>query len=77
MTREEVERLCERLAREHPDRATHAWLARQESGGWSVVRIERPPGSRAEPLKATVEARPKPPQPDDPRPLDWKNVPPY
>ncbi|TMK64928.1 MAG: hypothetical protein E6G53_06900 [Actinobacteria bacterium] len=30
-----------------------------------------------EPLKATTEAKPKPPQPDDPRTSVFRNVPPY
>lgn len=67
MDRDEAERLAERLGREHEDRDTHAWFAREgEGGAWSVVKVGRP-GSRIDPVKATVEAKPKPPQQEDPR----------
>jgi hypothetical protein len=29
------------------------------------------------PVKETTEAKPKPPQPDDPRPAFFRNIPPY
>ena len=68
MTREEAVQACERLAREHPERATSRWVPREgEDGQWSVVRVPLPEGMRNEPLKETEEARPRPPQPGDPR----------
>jgi hypothetical protein len=68
MTREEAERERDRLTREHPDRTTHRWMARAGAeGDWSVVRVGLPPGMRIDPLTATTEAKPKPPQADDPR----------
>jgi hypothetical protein len=78
VTREEAKQLCERLTREHPDRATHAWIARQEpSGDWSVAKVKLPDGITRDPLKATTEAKPRPPEADDPRPAIFRNIPPY
>jgi hypothetical protein len=78
MTREEAEQLRERLSREHPDRATHVWLAREDSPGeWSVAKVRLPAGMKRDPLKATVEAKPKPREADDPRPAPFRDIPPY
>jgi hypothetical protein len=78
MTREEADELRERLSREHPDRATHVWLAREDAAGeWSVVKARLPAGVKRDPLKATVEAKPKPRDADDPRPAIFRDVPPY
>ena len=75
MTREEAERERDRLAREHPDRATHSWLARPDADGlWSVVKIGLPPGDRIDPLRATMETKPRPPHADDPRSGHGRNV---
>lgn len=75
MTREEAERERDRLAREHPDRATHSWMVRSDdAGGWSVVKVGLPPSGRTDPLKAVTEAKPKPPQPEDPRSAFDRNV---
>jgi hypothetical protein len=78
MDREEARRECERLRREHPERATHTWIPREVDGGWQIVRAPLPPGMRRDPLKATTEAKPKPAQSDDAPP--WHSaggVPPY
>jgi hypothetical protein len=77
VNQEEARRECERLRREHPERATHTWISREIDGRWEIVRVPLPPGMRRDPLKATVEAKPKPPQSDD-APL-WQagGVPPY
>lgn len=32
-----------------------------------MARVPVPPGARIDPLKTTIEARPMPPLPDDPR----------
>jgi hypothetical protein len=76
MTRQEAEALCADNSEGHPERATHRWMARErEDGEWTVVKLRLPEGMRASrPLKATVEAKPKPPEPDDPRPAYWRNV---
>ena len=68
MTREEAERQVERLSREDPDRETHKFVAREEAeGGWSVAKIAVPAALRRGPLKTTTEAKPRPPEPGDPR----------
>ncbi len=76
MTREEAERLCERLAEESAERHTHRWLPREEEDGeWIVVKIGLPPSN----LEGTPETRAdeKPPSPDDPRPASSRNIPGY
>ncbi|HEU0019434.1 MAG TPA: hypothetical protein VFQ14_04000 [Thermoleophilaceae bacterium] len=76
MNRAEAEQERDRLTREHPDRSTHRWMARaDEAGDWSVVKVGLPPGSHIDPLKATTEAKPKPPQPEDPRSAIGRNLP--
>jgi hypothetical protein len=78
MTRKEAEQLRERLSQEHPDRANHTWIARQDSpGDWSLAKIRLPDGVKLEPLKATVEAKPKPRDAEDPRPGVFRDIPPY
>ena len=78
MERQEAELLREKLAREHPDRSTHTWLVRQDRlGDWSVVKVRLPEGVKIDPLTATVEAKPRPPEADDPRPAIFRNIPPY
>jgi hypothetical protein len=68
MTREEAQLERDRLTREHADRHTHRWMASEGAdGGWSVVKVALPPGTRVDPLKATTEAKPKPAPQDDPR----------
>jgi len=46
-----------------------------DAGDWSVVKVGIPAGSRVDPLKATTEAKPKPPQPEDPRSAMSRNIP--
>jgi len=76
MTRDEAERLCRRLASEHPDRETHRWVTRRGPGGdWHVVKMKLPEALRRDPLKETVEAKPRPQQADDPRPFDQRDMP--
>jgi hypothetical protein len=72
MTRDEAISECGRLAREHADRATHSWLPRELAAGkWAVVKVGVP-GQRA--LGTLTEAKPRPPQADDPRPAMWRDV---
>jgi len=72
VTREEATAEAARLTREHPNRATRSWLAREATPGeWTVVRIGRP--SRG-PTVDTQESKPRPPQADDPRPAFWRDV---
>jgi hypothetical protein len=75
VTREDAERTCDRLTREHPERATSRWIPREAADGeWSVVRIPLPEGMRRDPLKTAEQAKPRPPEPDDPRTSHSRNV---
>jgi hypothetical protein len=74
MTREEAERDAAELNRAHPDRATHRWFVRESGGAWQVVRMGLPAGIRLDPVTEAVEARPRPPHPDDPRPVAHQNI---
>ncbi len=66
MNRDEAAREAARLAEQNPGRR---WLPREsEDGDWTVAEIKLPPGMKPNPpLKETVEQKPKPPEPDDPR----------
>ena len=75
MTHDEAAAAAKKLGAEHADRATHRWVPRETAGGeWDVAKIRVPPGMRIDPLKTSVEAKPKPPQPDDPRTTYDRNV---
>jgi hypothetical protein len=68
MTREQAERERDRLAEEHPE-AT--WLVAEQQGGWQVVRVGLKPLDS--PTGEHSEAKPRPSQPDDPRPERGNN----
>ena len=74
MTREQAQQRAAELNREHPDRTRFRWAARRTAGGWEVARIALPAGLSITPLSATVETRPRPPQPGDPRPVAHQNI---
>jgi hypothetical protein len=66
MTRSEAEAECERLQRTHSDRLTHRWRAVElVAGEWTVAKLSIAP---ADPGTPTVETKPRPPTPADPRP---------
>lgn len=72
MEESEAREACARLAREHPDRATHQWRPREEADGtWSVVKIALPPTP-----ETTTEtlAEERPPTADDPRTAAMQNL---
>lgn len=72
MTQGEAQAECDRLASEHPDRLTHSWLPRQQPDGeWTVAKVGLP---RPRALGSTQEAKPRPPQADDPRPSFWRDA---
>jgi hypothetical protein len=78
MDHDAAQQRAEELKREHPDRETHTWMARgNPDGEWEVVKVRVPGGRRIDPLKATIETKPKPPMPDDPRPANIRNIPPF
>ena len=49
-------------------------VTREKDGTWEVARISLPAGMRIDPISETSEAKPKPPQPGDPRPAFERNV---
>ncbi len=75
MTHDDAVEAARKLQAEHPDRATHGWMAHERGDGeWIVVKVAMPPGARVDPLKVTIESKPAPPPPEDPRPLHDRNV---
>jgi hypothetical protein len=68
MTREEAETVVAARKAEHPE---DAWLARDRGDTWEVVRLPR---LGRKPSKVTVEAKPEPPQADDPRSTFVRNI---
>jgi hypothetical protein len=64
-----------RLNAEHPERALFCWVAfPQKQGFWTVIKTPR--GKHVDPLSAMSEAKPRPPQPNDPR-TDVGRIPGY
>jgi hypothetical protein len=75
MTREEATTRCEELNREHPG-APRWFVSRAGTDEWHVVSVTMP-ASDAGPLHASIESRPVPQNPPDPRPSLIRNIPPY
>jgi hypothetical protein len=76
VTRAEAEERARALQAEAPEGDTHRFIARPApDGGWQVVKIELPQHLRHGKLTPTVEARPKPSHPDDPRTGHEQRVP--
>jgi hypothetical protein len=55
------------------------WAAQRDgdSEDWRVVHLVGGGLQRTKPTGAHVESKPKPPEPADPRPAIFQNVPPY
>ena len=53
MDKSAAEKLAERFNREHPERESHTWFARETDGEWSVVKVAV--SRRDEPQGAVVE----------------------
>ena len=68
MTREEAETVLARRKAEHPE---DGWVLREVDAAWSVARL---PGMGRGPVTPVVETKPRPPQADDPRPANWRDV---
>ena len=76
MTQAEAAVRCEELNRERSERDP-PWILREISpGDWRPVRPRIPDLPRADPFKATTEAKPKPSTADDPRDSVFRNIPP-
>jgi hypothetical protein len=54
MDRASAEQLAERLNREHPERETHMWFARETDNEWSVAKAALPAGVKRDPLGTSV-----------------------
>jgi hypothetical protein len=68
VTRAEAEERARTLQAESPERDTHRFIARPAGGDdWEVVKVELPQHLRHEEQTPTIEARPRPSHPDDPR----------
>jgi hypothetical protein len=52
MTRDDAQRRCDQLNREHPDRGTHRWVPQENGQGWLVVRVSLPHAVALSPLRA-------------------------
>ena len=78
MTRDEALARAEQLNRERAEDDPSRWMTQRGDGGeWRVVRVTTPGLSAIRPIKGTVEAKPKPPQADDPRTANFRNVGPF
>jgi hypothetical protein len=76
MTREEAVARCAQLNQNDED-GRH-WLARQNNDGeWEVVSVRVAGLGRPDGLKASIETKPKPSEPPDPRPAIFRNIPPF
>jgi hypothetical protein len=68
VTRSEAEQRAKQLQSEHPDPATHRFLARESAdGGWEVAKVAVPEQLRRPKLTPTIQATPVPSPADDPR----------
>jgi hypothetical protein len=67
----EAARRNDELAHASPDR----WFARQgKDGEWSLVKVAGLAGASMAPLKCSIEAKPRPQQPEDPLPSFWASL---
>jgi hypothetical protein len=76
MTREQAVARCVQL--NAGDDREREWFPREVGpDDWEVVSVAIPGLRPSGPLKATIESRPRPPEPPDPRPTIIRNIPPY
>jgi hypothetical protein len=77
VTRADAEARCAEL-NESDVRDGGRWMVReQHAGDWRAVRVNVPGMKARDPLKASVESRPRPEEPADPRPAIFRNIPPF
>jgi hypothetical protein len=57
--------------------ADEHWLVREVSGEWEVARLTGPGLGATRPTGTHTESRPRPEEPDDPRPALFRNIPPF
>ena len=75
MTHEEATARCEVLNRERRD-GQRWFVSRAGTDEWHVVAVALP-AAQAGPLHASIESRPAPQDPPDPRPSLLRNIPPF
>jgi hypothetical protein len=76
MTREEAATRCDQLNRE--GEGGRHWFPKQNADGdWVIVSVDAKGFRRPDPLKASIETKPKPQEPSDPRPTIFRNIPPF
>lgn len=76
MTREEAVARCAELNRD--GESGRQWFPKEKSDGdWAIVSVAGQGVRRSEPLKASIETKPKPTEPPDPRPAIFRNIPPF
>lgn len=76
MTREEAVARCAELNR--AAEGGQQWFAKQKGDGdWQIVSVVAAGLRRRDPLKASIETKPKPTEPPDPRPAIFRNIPPF
>ncbi len=68
MNREDAEHRAAELNREHPDRHTARWVARERDHVWEDDPNTLQDGMRNDQVNETVEAKHNPPQPLETRP---------
>ena len=78
MTRDEAQARAVELNAERADGDAATWIVtKTPEGDWRPVRVAAPGFKSFHPLKATVEAKPRPREADDVRPSTFRDVPPY
>jgi hypothetical protein len=76
MTREEAVARCAELNR--AAEGGRRWFPKERHDGeWDVVSLLVEGFRRTDPLKASIESKPQPAEPPDPRPTIFRNIPPF
>ena len=76
MTHEDAVARCAHLNEAAEDE--RRWFPKRTEGDdWEIVAITVDGFSNPHPLKAVIEAKPKPSDPPDPRPAIFRTIPPF
>jgi hypothetical protein len=76
MTHEQAIARCAQLNAD--DNRDREWFPREVGpDDWEIVSVDIPGLRRVGPLNATIESRPRPSEPPDPRTTIIRNIPPY
>jgi hypothetical protein len=77
MTQDQAQKHAAQLNAQRPEGDAGTWIATQGDDGWHTVRVSALGFKGVHPLKATVEAKPRPRDADDPRPTSFRDVGPW